>query len=233
MSMRWSRPWPRATARPCCGKARRWQNSRLITTACSPRCCRCCTALRWRRPCRRRSRSRPLPPPLWIPPRGSAPAASAANAAVRSGTATGAEPAADFSRAATPAPSQGEAADWSRLIDALSLHGIARELAANCSLKARDGDVFHLMVAPAHASLRNPRLEQRLQEALAAHLGSAVKLVFTVAPTEAATPAVIKERVSQDRLRAAQDAIAQDSNVKTLQDLFEARVVPESVQPFD
>ena len=173
----------------------------------------------------------PPPPGSTAPPCGAAPASSAANAPVRSGTATTAERSADFSRSA--APSQGEAADWSRLIDALSLHGIARELAANCSLKARDGDVFHLMVAPAHASLRNPRLEQRLQEALAAHLGSAVKLVFTVAPTEAATPAVIKERVSQDRLRAAQDAIAQDSNVKTLQDLFEARVVPESVQPVD
>lgn len=160
-----------------------------------------------------------------IPVQPVAPAPSAVTSAV-------ARPA-DFIPSAAPGTSPDDAADWSRLIDALSLHGIARELAANCSLKARDGDVFHLMVAPAHASLRNPRLEQRLQEALAAHLGTAVKLVFTVAPTEAATPAVIKERASQDRLRAAQDAIAQDSNVKTLQDLFEARVVPESVQPVD
>jgi len=126
-----------------------------------------------------------------------------------------------------------DAEEWSRMIEALSLHGIARELAANCSLRAREGDVFHLMVAPAHASLRNARLEQRLQEALSVHLGKSVKLVFTVAAPEGQTPALIKERVNQDRLRAAQDAIAQDSNVKTLQELFEARVVPESVQPVD
>lgn len=126
-----------------------------------------------------------------------------------------------------------EVGEWSRLLDALSLHGIARELAANCSLKARDGDVFHLVVAPAHASLRNPRLEQRLQEALAAYLNRTVKLVFTVAAPEGQTPAVLKERETKDRLRAAQDEIAQDSNIKTLQELFEARVVPESVQPVD
>lgn len=126
-----------------------------------------------------------------------------------------------------------EAGEWSRLLDALSLHGIARELAANCSLKTRDGDVFHLVVAPAHASLRNPRLEQRLQEALAAYLNRTVKLVFTVAAPEGQTPAVLKERETKDRLRAAQDEIAQDSNVKALQELFEARVVPESVQPVD
>ncbi len=119
------------------------------------------------------------------------------------------------------------------MIDALRLHGIARELAVNCSLKAREGDVLHLMLAPAHASLRNARLEQRLQDSLSAHLGKPVKLAFTVAAPEAETPALMKERVSQDRMRAAQDAIAQDGNVKTLQEMFEARVVPESVQPLD
>lgn len=132
-----------------------------------------------------------------------------------------------------PAGTGADATEWSRLIEALPLHGMVRELAANCSLRARDGDVFHLVVAPAHASLRNARLEQRLQESLAAHLGRPTKLVFTVAAPEAETPALLKERVSQDRLRAAQDAIAQDSNVQALQQLFEARVVPESVQPVD
>ncbi|MEK7321929.1 MAG: DNA polymerase III subunit gamma/tau [Pseudomonadota bacterium] len=131
------------------------------------------------------------------------------------------------------APAAAHADDWNTLIDALRLHGIARELAVNCSLKARDGDVFHLVIAPVHASLRNARLEQRLQESLSTHLGRPVKLVFSIAAPEAETPALMKERVSQDRLRAAQESIAQDGNVKTLQEMFEARVVPESVQPVD
>ncbi len=181
-------------------------------------------------------------PPVAAAPRRAAPVTAApamvapvsASSAPRPPAAVG--PAASAIPKSVPGSAPAAAAhadDWSALIEALRLHGIARELAVNCSLKSRDGDVFHLVIAPVHASLRNARLEQRLQESLSTHLGKPVKLVFSIAAPEAETPALMKERVSQDRLRAAQEAIAQDGNVKTLQEMFEARVVPESVQPVD
>lgn len=181
-------------------------------------------------------------PPVAVTPRRAAPvpAASAMVAPVSASSAprppAAAGPAASAIPKSVPGGAPAAAAhadDWSALIEALRLHGIARELAVNCSLKSRDGDVFHLVIAPVHASLRNARLEQRLQESLSTHLNKPVKLVFSIAAPEAETPALMKERVSQDRLRAAQEAIAQDGNVKTLQEMFEARVVPESVQPVD
>jgi DNA polymerase-3 subunit gamma/tau len=123
--------------------------------------------------------------------------------------------------------------NWHRLLERLPLQGVVRALANNCALIRREANTFHLTLAPAHASLRNSRVEERLQEALSAYLGEKVRLAITVAQPPVETPAALQERVSQDRLRAAQEAIAQDGHVKTLQEMFGARIVPDSVRPVD
>jgi len=123
--------------------------------------------------------------------------------------------------------------DWHRLVEQLSLQGMLRVLANNCALVKRDGNTFHLALAPAHASLRNSKMEERLQEALSTYSGEKVKLVFTITQPNAETPAALQERVSQDRMRSAQEAIVQDNHVKTLQEMFDARIVPDSIRPVD
>ena len=123
--------------------------------------------------------------------------------------------------------------NWHQLVDRLSLQGMVSVLANNCALIHREANTLHLALAPAHASLRNNKLEERLQEALSSHLGEQVKLVFNVTQPSAETPAAIQERASQDRLRSAQEAIARDNHVKALQDMFDARIVPESIRPVD
>ena len=136
-----------------------------------------------------------------------------------------------------PAPSHNnnvqDDGDWHQLVESLSLQGMLRVLANNCALIRREANTYHLELAPAHASLRNSKLEERLQEALSAHLGEKAKLLFTVTQPTAETPAALQERVSQDRLRSAQEAISQDSHVKTLQEMFDARIVPDSIRPVD
>ena len=136
-----------------------------------------------------------------------------------------------------PAPGNDHGAredgDWHQLVERLSLQGMLRVLANNCALIRREDNIYHLELAPAHATLRNSKLEERLQEAMSAHLGKKVKLLFTVTPPSAETPAALQERVSQDRLRSAQEAIAQDNHVKTLQEMFDARIVPDSIRPAD
>jgi DNA polymerase-3 subunit gamma/tau len=123
--------------------------------------------------------------------------------------------------------------EWHQLTERLPLQGVVRALANNCALIRREANVFHLALAPVHASLRNVRVEERLQESLSAHLGEKVKLVFSVTQPSAETPAALQERMSQDRMRAAQEAIAEDRHVKTLQEMFGARVVPDSIRPLD
>ena len=123
--------------------------------------------------------------------------------------------------------------DWHRLVEQLSLQGMLRVLANNCALINREGNTFHLALAPAHASLRNSKMEERLQDTLSTYLGEKVKLSFTITQPNAETPAALQERVSQDRMRSAQEAIVQDNHVKTLQEVFDARIVPDSIRPVD
>jgi DNA polymerase III subunit gamma/tau len=141
----------------------------------------------------------------------------------------------DKTASATPSkdkPGQEDEA-WHRLVEQLSLQGMLRVLANNCALMSREGNTFHLALAPAHASLRNSKMEERLQEALSAYLGEKVKLLFTITQPNAETPAALQERVSQDRMRSAEEAIVQDNHVKTLQEMFDARIVPDSIRPVD
>jgi len=128
---------------------------------------------------------------------------------------------------------EGQDDDWHRLVERLPLQGMVRVLANNCAMIRREGNTFHLEMAPAHSSLRNSKLEERLQEALSAHLGERIKLQFTVTRPSEETPAAFQERVSQDRLRTAQEAIARDNQIKTIQEMFDARIVPDSIRPVD
>jgi DNA polymerase III subunit gamma/tau len=109
---------------------------------------------------------------------------------------------------------------WHQLVEQLPLQGVVRALANNCAMTHREGNTFHLALAPAHTSLHNSKLEERLQEILSAYMGTQVKLLFTVTQPTVETPAALQERTSQDRLRSAQDAIAQDNHVKSLQEIL-------------
>jgi DNA polymerase-3 subunit gamma/tau len=147
--------------------------------------------------------------------------------------AAAARPGAVSSESRSTAKAAREDVQWHELVEQLPLQGVVRALAGNCALIRREGNTFHLALAPAHASLRNAKLEERLQEALSAYLGEKVKLLFNVTQPAGATPVALQERASQDRLRSAQEAIAQDSHVKTLQEMFGARIVPDSIRPVD
>lgn len=121
--------------------------------------------------------------------------------------------------------------EWATVVEALKLDGMARQLAANCTLSKRDGQTFFLALAPTHVSLRNKKLEDRLQQALAQYYGAPVNVVVEIGVPQAETPALLKEQRDLDRQQAAVQAINDDANVRALHETFNARVVPDSIQP--
>ncbi|MEQ6341595.1 MAG: DNA polymerase III subunit gamma/tau [Gammaproteobacteria bacterium] len=121
--------------------------------------------------------------------------------------------------------------EWATVVEALKLDGMARQLAANCTLSNRDGQTFFLALAPTHVTLRNKKLEDRLQQALAQYYGAPVNVVVEIGASQAETPALLKEQRDLDRQQAAVQAINDDANVRALHETFNARVVPDSIQP--
>ncbi len=128
-------------------------------------------------------------------------------------------------------PAPRGAMGWNNIVEALKLEGMVRQLATHCALKKHDEDSVHLTLAPAHLSLRNKKIEERLQQALSQHYGKPMRLIIEVGTPHAETPAVIQGQRETDRRQAAVQTITDDVNIKAMQEAFNARVVPESIQP--
>ena len=120
---------------------------------------------------------------------------------------------------------------WNNIVESLKLEGMARQLATHCALIKQDEDGVHLTLAPAHLSLRNKKIEERLQQALSQHYGKPMRLIIDVGTPHAETPAVIQGQRETDRRQAAIQTITDDVNIKAMKEAFNARVVPESIQP--
>ena len=120
---------------------------------------------------------------------------------------------------------------WMNIVEALKLEGMARQLATHCALKEQQADYVHLILAPTHLSLRNKKLEERLQQALSDYYGKPMRLTIDVGKPPAETPAVIQEQREVDRRQTAVREITDDVNIKAMQETFNARVMPESIRP--
>lgn len=123
--------------------------------------------------------------------------------------------------------------DWDKVLSALNLTGMLKQLAVNCALIGRTGDTLSLLLDSSQANLRTARLEERLQQALQTYYQAPIKLVLTVGEPGGATPAQAQAREQSQRQQAAVHVIQSDANVQALIETFNARIHPESIQPLD
>lgn len=137
-----------------------------------------------------------------------------------------------------PASSNGAQADtaWADWIEAMGLRGLSRQLAEHCVLRGVEGDQVLLGLIPAGEALRTPGNEKRMVEALCEHLGRKIRVSIEIVRDgveEAATPAAQAAQARADRQRAAEQSIADDPNVRAMQERLGAQLIPNSVQPND
>jgi len=160
----------------------------------------------------------------------SVPADAPASPAPR--TAPAASAAVTRSESVAPAGS-ASAGDWPAIVAALGLQGPAGQLAAHCVLVGREKDLVKLKLDRAGEVFRRPQLEQKLAQALAQHLGQAVRLEISVADEAVVTPARQQARAADERLKAAEQAIDDDPAVRAMREVFGATVQPGSVKPLN
>ena len=125
--------------------------------------------------------------------------------------------------------------DWPTLVRQLNLSGSTAQLAAHCSLQARQPGKLQLLLDGEGDHLRRPALEEKLRLALSAALGEDIKLEFVSTALNASidTPARRQQAADAQRLQQAAQAIHDDPNVKQMVDLFGAVVQPESIKPLE
>ncbi|NJD25592.1 MAG: DNA polymerase III subunit gamma/tau [Betaproteobacteria bacterium] len=123
------------------------------------------------------------------------------------------------------------AGGWQDMIGAMRLNGLARELAQHCELRVLDDERCILRLAAEHAHLQMRPAPERLQQALAGHLGHPVALSIEVGRTESDTPAAAAGRERQERQERAVAAIEQDTFVRDVIEGFDASLVETSIKP--
>jgi len=138
---------------------------------------------------------------------------------------------------AAPATDQGETViefrHWHRVVEQLSLGGVAKQLANNCVYDYWDGVTLSLKLDQAHQHMLVGSAEQRLQGALQTYLGRELRLKISPETVQAATPAKLQAQAVADRQRAAEVAIQEDPMMLALEARFGARVIEGSVRPVD
>ncbi len=127
----------------------------------------------------------------------------------------------------------GEANDWYQIVEGLKLSGMLQQLAAHCSMSRRDADSICLHLDETGAPMLNQERKKQMQEALSDYFGQPVKLSIELRACEGETPEKRQQRLQQERQQEAETAIENDENVRSLIDVFDATVNPQSIQPQD
>ena len=143
-----------------------------------------------------------------------------------------AKPAAVTPAAATVSQSPGAPeTKWSEVVAQLGLTGLLRELASSTTLESYADGVMTLTLEESHAKILSKEREEELRKALEKYHGAPMRLKMNLGRPTAETPAKEKSRLQDERQQAAVQAIADDPNVRALQEKFNARVNLASIRP--
>jgi len=139
---------------------------------------------------------------------------------------------------APPTPAQSNVVidssdpDWQSWMKALPIRGLVQQLAFQTELQKWEETpkgikALVLVGMPQLASTENVN---RLQEALSNYIGQSVKIVIETGKASQSIAAV-EAKVKQEKQEGAENSVANDDFVKTLQTEFGATVVPGSIRP--
>lgn len=134
--------------------------------------------------------------------------------------------------ALTPSVAQGPCVgEWSQILPALTLSGLARELASNCELRELSDErcLLRLPVRLSHLQMKPG--PEKLQQALNEYLGRQIELKIEVGDISVETPAAALGRERQERQAMAVEAIEQDLFVQDAIESLDASILESSIKP--
>lgn len=122
---------------------------------------------------------------------------------------------------------------WLELVAQSQLNGPSRQLAAHAAFISFQQGVLKLAVSPGFEYLCSDRSLAALTEALSGPLGQSPRIVIEHGNAEAETLHQRSDRQRGERQQAAETAFMADPQVQMLIQQHGARVVADSIRPFD
>jgi DNA polymerase-3 subunit gamma/tau len=123
---------------------------------------------------------------------------------------------------------------WEALIEQAGLRGPLGQLAQNAHLRERDGQTLVMGLQSAHMHLAVEPMVSQMEERISNALGERIRLRFVNDQSVAAhTPAARAANAREEAQSAAEASIDSDPLVQSLKREFGAKVVPQSIKPFE
>jgi len=124
--------------------------------------------------------------------------------------------------------------DWSNVVQSLALSAFVKQMAMECVLKQRDGDLWSLILPTQHKMLFNKDREEKLAQALQQQFGESARVNIQIGESVASTPvqavqspqspAVQEEQVKYSQAQTLDSKVNQDPFVSELKEVFGAEV---------
>ncbi|QBH04701.1 DNA polymerase III subunit gamma/tau [Xanthomonas oryzae] len=126
-----------------------------------------------------------------------------------------------------------DAEQWLELVTRSGLNGPSRQLAANAAFIGHRDGVLRLALAPGFEYLHSERSIANLAQALAPVLGNTPRIVIETGRADVETLHERANRQKGERQSAAETAFMNDPTVQLLIQQQGARIVPDSIRPYD
>ncbi|QBG89116.1 DNA polymerase III subunit gamma/tau [Xanthomonas oryzae] len=126
-----------------------------------------------------------------------------------------------------------DAEQWLELVTRSGLNGPSRQLAANAAFIGHRDGVLRLALAPGFEYLHSERSIANLAQALAPVLGNTPRIVIETGGADVETLHERANRQKGERQSAAETAFMNDPTVQLLIQQQGARIVPDSIRPYD
>lgn len=115
--------------------------------------------------------------------------------------------------------------EWGTIVASLGLSALVKQLAVKCSLKQREGDVWHFTLQPQHGFLLKEDRKKQIEAALQKQYGASQRVYIRVEHPEDQTPVVKQKHLEDEPQKYAVNNIDNDPFVVYMKENCDAKVI--------
>jgi len=137
----------------------------------------------------------------------------------------------DLSSSTSINPDSIQPSNWIEIYSQLSLSGIAANILANSEFVNSDSSNFYFVLDKSQSAVYSDDILPKLSQALSEYFGCELTAHIEIGETKKETPAMVGQRLKQERHQEMVDEFEQDENVQELLKHFSATLAKESIAP--